>query len=240
MELSNKQKLFYFFPVLFCFCLPFGSLVLSGIIILWGVSSFFIIDLQVLKAGFLNKNLWLLMAFFFVTCISAAFSENKTEALFSIENKLSFLVLPYYFFCFKWPQQIIKRCMVSFVSGCFFACLYLIFRAAGYALKGQPEYFFYTLFSDLIHASYFAMYLLLAISIILIFYHDWFKQQKQYTYISIFFTAIFIITIFLCNSKMGIIAFFICFPILIFYRWRTFFNFKKTAKKKKALTQDKI
>jgi O-antigen ligase len=227
MELSFQQKLFYFFPVLFCFCLPFGSLVLSVIIILWGLTSFLNIDKSKLKAGFYNKNFWLLALFFFVTCISAAFSNNKTEALTSIENKLGFLVLPYYFFCFSWPSQIIKKCMVSFVSGCFFACMYLIFRAAAFAFNGHPEHFFYTAFSDLIHTSYFAMYLILAISIVFLYYHEWFSQQKQYTYISAFFIAVFTITIFLCYSKMGIITFFICLPVLIFYRWRSIFNFKK-------------
>ncbi len=227
MELSFKQKLFCFFPVLFCFCLPFGSRVLSGLIILWGITSFFNLDKASLKAGFINKSLWLLFLFFFVTCISAAFSNNKPEALFCIENKLSFLVLPYYIFCFKWPEQIIKKSLVSFVSGCFFACFYLITRASVYAYNGHPEYFLYTDFSDLIHASYFAMYLILAITIIFIFYHQWFKQQKQYGYISIFFIAIFLITIFLCSSKMGIITLFICLPVLIFYRWKSFFNFKK-------------
>ena len=135
--------------------------------------------------------------------------------------------MPYYIFCFKWPVQIIKKCLVSFVSGCFFACMYLIGRATVFAFNGHPEHFFYTAFSDLIHASYFAMYLILAIAIIVVYYHVWFKQQKQYVYISAFFTFVFIVTIFLCSSKLGIISFFICLPVLIFYRWKSYFNFKK-------------
>jgi len=229
LKSTLKQKLFYFFPVLFCFCLLFGSLVLSGIIILWGITSFFNIDRRNLQSGLSDKNLWLPVLFFVITCVSAAFSINKPEALFSIENKLSFLVLPYFFFCFCWPSHIIKKCLVSFVSGCFFACMYLIARAAVYAINGHPEYFFYTSFSDLIHASYLAMYLVLAISIILIFYSDWFKHRKQYSYISFFFIAVFVITIFLCSSKMGIITLFICLPILIYHKWKSLFNLTNTA-----------
>ncbi len=228
MELKFKQRLFYFFPVLFCFCLPFGKLeLLSGLVILWGAVSFFNLNKEELKAGLKNENLWITVFFFAATCVSAAFSKNKTEALFSIESKLSFIAFPFYMFCFNWPVQIIKKCLVSFVSGCFFACVYLIVRASVYAFSGHPEYFYYTAFSELLHASYFAMYLMLAVTVVFIFYPQWFKQQKQYTYISVFFLIVFITTIFLCSSKMGMISLFICLPILVFYRWRSFFNFKK-------------
>jgi O-antigen ligase len=229
MELTFTQRLFYFFPVLFCFCLPFGSLFLSGMIVVWGFVSFFNIKPEELKAGFKNKNLWLLYIFFFITCLSAAFSDNKSEALFSIEIKLAFLFLPYYIYCFKWPVQVIKKCLMAFVSGSFFACMFLITRATMYASNGYPEYFFYTSFSFFIHASYFAMYLVMAIAIIFVHYPNWFKSQKKYTYVSLFFTSVFVVTIFLCSSKLGIISFFIIIPVLFLYKWKSFFNFKKTA-----------
>jgi len=227
MEGSFKQKLFYFFPVLFCFCLPFGSLTLSVIILLWTFTSLLNIDVQQLKAGFLNRNLWLMYGFFFLTVISALMSSNRTEALSGIEVKLSFLAFPYLLFCFNWPVDMIKRCLASFVSGCFFACLYLIARATMFAFNGQPEYFFYTLFSDFIHASYFAMYLILAIAIILLFYKHWFVGQKGILYSSYFFVSIFIASIFLCSSKLGLISFFICLPLLILYLWKDSLNLKR-------------
>jgi len=229
MELTFKQRLFYFFPVLFCFCMPFGSLLLSGMVVLWTFVSFFNINKADLKEGFLNRNLWLLYIFFFITCISAAFSENKAEALFSIEIKLSFILFPYFFYCFKWPPQVVKKCLVAFVSGCFFASMFLIARATVYAFNGQPEYFFYTLFSYFIHASVFSMYLTLAIAVIFIYYSNWFRSQKKYLYVSVFFTSVFIVTIFLCSSKLGIISLFIIIPVLFLYKWKSFFNFKKTA-----------
>ena len=146
MNLTIKQRLFYFFPVLFCFCLPFGSLVLSGLVVLWTITSFFNIDKEQLKKGLSNKNFWWIVSFFLLTALSALFSSNKSEGGFSVEVKMSFLLLPFFFFCFKWPIQIIKRCLVSFVSGCFFACLVLIIRAFYYASTGHAEYFFYTYF----------------------------------------------------------------------------------------------
>ncbi len=229
MNLTLKQRLFYFFPALFCFCLPFGSLVLSGLVVLWTITSFFNIDKAQFKNGFKNKNLWWLLAFFFFTLISALFSTNKTEANFNVEIKLSFLVFPYLFFCFKWPLQIIKRCLVSFISGCFFASMILILRSAYYALTGHPEYFFYTQFSVFIHASYFAMYLILAIALIILLYPAWFKTQKNVTYTSYFFVITFIVTVFLCSSKLGLISFFISMPLILLYKFKEFLNIKKVA-----------
>jgi O-antigen ligase len=214
------HNLFYVFPVLFCFCLPFGSLVLSAIIVLWVLVSFFTIRKETLRAGFSNKLLAGLYLFFLLTVISALLSSNAGEAGFSVEVKLSFLFLPYLFYCFQWPADILKRCVISFVSGCFFACLYLVIRAFVYALNGHPEYFFYTLFSDFIHASYFAMYLLFAMTCILVFYPGWFGAEKRIGYSSGFFLLIFALSVFLCSSKLGLISFFLCLPLWLAYRFR--------------------
>jgi O-antigen ligase len=226
MELTLRKKLFYFFPVLFCFCLPFGSLLLSVIIILWTFTSFFNIDKEQLKRGFLNKQLLLFYLFFLITLISSVFSANRVEALFAVEIKMGLLLFPYLLFCFKWPIPILKRCVVAFVSGCFFASLYLILRAFLYSLNGQPEYFFYTKFSEFIHASYFAMYLILAITFVTLLYGKWFSAHRTVIYSSWFFVAIFVTTIFLCSSKMGLITLCICIPLLVLYRWRNSLNYK--------------
>lgn len=227
MEMSFKLKLFYFFPVLFCFCLPFGYLFLSGIIAVWTFISFFNIDKMQLKKGLMNKQLLLLYAFFLITLVSAALSSNKEEAVFSLEVKLAFVLFPYLFFCFRWPLEILKRCIISFVSGCFFACLYLIGRAFLYAVNGQPDYFFYSLFSDFIHASYFAMYLIMAITFVFLFYGKWFKTQKSVIYSSYFFVSIFITSIFLCSSKLGLISFFVCLLLFLVYRFKSHLTLKK-------------
>jgi O-antigen ligase len=222
MELSLSKKLFYFFPVLFCFCLPFGSLFISGVIVLWTISSLFNIDPVQLKKGFRNPTLWVCILFFLLTVVSAFFSSDREDALFSIEIKMTLVLFPYLMFCFYWPLEILKRCVISFVSGCFFACLYLIVRASLYAMNGDTGYFYYTLFSDFIHTSSFAMYLVLAITFVTLLYHKWFYTQKSIIYSSWFFVFIFIASIFLCSSKLGLISFFICFTIVCFYRFRLY------------------
>jgi O-antigen ligase len=229
MKLSLSRKLFYFFPVLFCFCLPFGSLLLSAIIVLWTLCSFFNISRETFVLGLRNRLLWLCYLFFICTFVSAIFSDNKEEVLFAVEIKMSFLLFPYLLFCFRWPMPLIKRCIVSFVSGCFFASVYLILRALLFSINGQPEYFYYTMFSDFIHASYFSMYLMLAVIFTLLLYPRWFQTQKSIIYSSYFFIAIFIATIFLCSSKLGIISFFTCVPLLFLYKWRRKLSLKLTV-----------
>src|SRR5436190_17564242 len=228
IQIPVRKKLFYFFPVLYCFCLPFGTLVLSPLIVAWMVLSFLNIEKDQLVQGLKRWELWLFYIFFTLTLISALLSQNKQEAFSSIEVKMTFLFFPYLFFCFHWPLAILKRSVVSFVSGCFFACLYLLVRALFYAMQGQPEYFFYTMFSDLIHVSYFSMYLVLAIIFVLLLYKDWFHSQRSVIYSSYFFVIIFIAVIFLCSSKLGLISFFVCLPLALLYRFKDRLNWLHT------------
>ena len=225
-NISYKKRIFWFFPVLFCFCLPFGSLLLSGMIVLWTLSSFLVVEKQQFLKGVKSPWFILLTGFLLLTAFSALFSLNREEALFNIENKLSFILFPYLIFCFDWSPQILKKCVTSFVSGCFFACLFLIVRAFYFYSQGNPDSFFYNQFSYFVHPSSFSMYLILAVCLASIYYPQWFGAVKMYTYITYIYVALFCVTIFLNSSKIGLISAFICFPILIFYKWREKLNLK--------------
>ena len=220
------KRLFYFHPILFSFCLPFGSNYLSLIIITWCFISFFHINKDEFKKGLLNRKLQLCLLFFIITILSAIISNNKIESVISIEIKLSFIIFPYLTFCFKWPIELIKRCFISFVSGCFFACIYLIIRALIYKYNNHSEYFFYSLFSKFLHTAYFSMYLLLAISIIIIYYTKWFNSQKNIIYSSYIFIFTFGICIILCSSKIGILSLLIIVIILFYYKFKTILSLK--------------
>ncbi len=226
MKVSFPQQLFWSLPILLAFLLPIGGSILSFVIVAWLLFSFFNLNRKQIQKGLRTKAFWYFLFFFIYTCLSAAISKNKTEALSAIEIKLSFLLFPWLYFCFEYPAQILKKCLVAFVSGNFFACLYLLLRATVYAVKGDADYFFYTKFSDFIHASYFSMYLIFAITIIVMFYGKWFHFQKQMQYLSYFFIALFTLCIFLCSSKLGIISFFILVPMLFLYKNPRFLKLK--------------
>lgn len=217
-------KLFYLFPMVLCFCLPFGTIYISPLIFFWTLTSFLVVEKKQLIQGLKSKGFLSFIIFFVLTVISAWLSQNRAEAAFSMEVKMTCVLFPYLLFCFRWPNDVIKRCIVSFVSGCFFASFYLILRASTYAYNGQSEYFFYTKFSYFIHASYFAMYLLTAIILILLFYFNWFKTNKSIIMSSYLFIAIFILSIFLCSSKLGLISAFICLPITVLFKFKEILN----------------
>jgi O-antigen ligase len=104
--------------------------------------------------------------------------------------------------------------------------VYLLVRGSWYAVYGDKSYFFYTLFSDFIHPSYFALYLNLAIVIVAVFYHRWFYTNRAIIYSSWFFLCAFTVCIFFCASKAGIISLLVTAPILIYYRLRHAINYK--------------
>lgn len=226
MKISFPQQVFWSMPILFAFLLPFGGILLSIVIMFWLLLSFFYTKRLAVSEGLKKKAFWLPVLFFVFTCVSAALSNNHKEAAVAIEIKLSFILLPWLFCCFAYPTHVIKRALIAFVSGNFFACVYLLLRASVYAFQGGTEYFFYTKFSDFIHASYFSMYLIFAIVIMVKYYGQWFMQQKEMRYLSYLFMSLFSLCVFLCSSKLGILSYFVLMPVLFFHQHKQFLKLK--------------
>jgi O-antigen ligase len=76
------------------------------------------------------------------------------------------------------------------------------------------------------HTAYFSMYLLFAISIIIVFYNKWYKTQKSIIYSSYAFVFIFSVCIILCSSKIGILSLLIIVIILFYYKFKTILSLK--------------
>jgi len=186
-------------PVLLCFLMPLGIGV-GPIAILWFFSSWFVFD----KVHFISglKNPWFItmILFFLMQCVSGIFSVNKQEAMTSIERHLSFFVFPYFFFLFKIKDGTVKRMLIAFVTSCFFALIICLVRAVYVYLTGGGNEFFYNLFSVLIHAGYFSMYMLFSILIVMFAYPKWFGKDKWVGIISYFLVFSFLTGIFLCDS----------------------------------------
>jgi len=213
------NKLFEYLPVLFSFLLPFGGNYLSLIIILWFIISLFCFSKEQGLKGIRNPSFLVVLIFFMMHCLSAAFSSNKTEALTSIEVKMSFLAFPYFFFLFKISTRAIKQMLAAFVSGCLFALLFLLGRAAWIYFARGENYFFYNDFSWFIHAGYFSMYLLLSLVIVQLAYPAWFGTDKLNKPIRYLFSALFITGIFLCASKIGLIAFALVAVLIVAFKF---------------------
>ncbi len=206
--------------------MPFG-LNLSLLLILWFISSWFKVDKIVLRNGLKNKWFLLLLSFLVLTIISAMFSQNTKEAVTAIEVKLSFLAFPYFFFLFKFEEGTIQRVVSAFVSGCLFALVLLLLRATWLYFSTGDNYFFYNRFSFMLHVGYFSMYLLFSIVLLTLVYPVWFKQDKWIRPFSVFMTILFSIGIFLCASKIGIIAIFIVLLLIPLVKFKEVITIKR-------------
>ncbi len=182
--------------------MPYG-IILGPFVILWFIASWFIFDKERFHSGW--KNPWFLIMFFFflMHCVSSVFSDNKQEALTGVENKLSFLAFPYFFFLYKMKDSTVKRMLIAFVSGCFFSLVVCLVRAVYVYFSSGEDEFFYNKFSILIHAGYFSMYMLFCILIVMFAYPKWFGKDKWVGIISYFLVLAFLGGIFLCASKIG-------------------------------------
>lgn len=202
----------YNLPLLIAFFLPFG--INDAIFILIWALCFFLFDN--VKQGFKNifENKWsfILIGFFVLHVIGFFYSQNKTEAISAIEIKLCFLAFPILFFASKYDDIQIKKIIISFVSGCLIASFLCIFRAFYFYLFNDVNAFFYSDFSYFIHPSYMAMYLVFSQLIVILFYQKWLSHLTFLNLKIGFISTVFLITIFLCSSKMGLITAFFLLP----------------------------
>lgn len=203
-------------PLLIAFLLPFG-INYSVFIIIWAVS-FFVFDNVKSKFNSVFNNKWflVLITFFLIHVLGYFFSSNKHEALTAIEIKLSFLAFPILFYTSAFNELQVKKILISFVSGCFIASLLNVFRAIYLYLFNDLNAFFYTEFSYFMHPSYYAMYLIFAQLIILFFYNKWLSHLSNLYFKIGFISSLFLITIFLCSSKMGLITALLLLPTSFF------------------------
>ena len=216
----NKFKHIYFsagynIPLIISFLLPFG-INYAIFIIMWAVCFFAFDDV---KKGLqrMTQNTWsyVLLLFFFIHVLSYFFSINKTDALNAIEIKLSFFAFPVLIYSSNYNDIQIKKIIISFVSGCVLVSVINIFRACFLYFFQDFNAFFYSEFSYFMHPSYFAMYLIFAQLIIILFYPKWLSHLSNLNIKIGFMSMIFLITIFLCSSKMGLITAFLLLPLTL-------------------------
>lgn len=205
----------FVFPLLIAFLLPFG--INYGIIIaLWLISFFSFGGIKnAVKQVIANKWSYPFFVFFLLPVLGYFFSINKAEALSSIEIKLPFLFLPLLLFASNFNQLQLKKIVISFVSGCLILSLVCLFRATYLYYFRDINSFFYSEFTYFLHPSYFAMYLIFAQLIVILYYKNW-LQHLEFLNVKIgFITLILIPCIFLASSKMGVITAFILIPATV-------------------------
>lgn len=217
----------YNFPALIAFLLPFG-INYAPIFIAWTVCYLFLGNpAQGFKNVFRYFWSYILLGFFFLHVIAYWFSENKHEALVSIEGKMSFFAFSLLLFCIDYEALKVKKIVTAFVSGCFISVMICLFHAFGLYFMEDVNAFFYSDFSWFLHPSYLAMYLTLAQLIVMLFYKDWLSHIKNLDSKIGFITVLNVAGIFLSSSKMGFLAALLLLPatfaVILFRR-----GYKKT------------
>ncbi len=208
------QRYHYYFPLIIALLLPFG-IPFAPIIAVWIIAFFWLNNDVKLKTkqAFQNKWLYVFWSFFCLHVIGYFFSDNKTEAIWNIEIKLTFFILPFLFFATIYKEIEIQKIKWTFVLGCLFLLAICIVRALFYYFTKQTNYFYYSDFTYFLHPSYFAMYFTMAILITMLDRNFVLFLSLKRALIKTIVALFLLIGIFLASSKMGLISAVLLLPI---------------------------
>ncbi|WP_017730057.1 O-antigen ligase family protein [Nafulsella turpanensis] len=179
------------------------------------------------------------IVFFAYNVLSLYWTDEISKGFFALEKRLSLLLFPIVFTLLSTQSITFKnkdfKIKMAFVYGTFLSsllCLALALYQA-YSQEGTAifsiaylehisrtvnqggNFFFGSSFSKFHHPSYFSMYIVFAISIVL----ENLEGKKGINFASLFIILIFLIMLFLLSSKAGIISLLLLI-LYIIYRFR--------------------
>ncbi|MBI4647758.1 MAG: hypothetical protein HY738_14510 [Bacteroidia bacterium] len=174
-----------------------------------------------------NKFLfWLMIGFYLLHAIGLLYSDNLNSGLFDLEVKFSLLLMPVLFAGTMLSIEKFNGILLTFVLG---NIVSLLICSSGIVINliiCPKTDILYQSFSILLHPSYFSMYIIMAIVILL-----YFLQNKIYTKNTIVFYSFiiliigFVFSLYMISSKAGIITGFIVLAIIFIFN---IFKFKYT------------
>lgn len=213
---------FYNYIAIFFF---FTSLFIGGKLVVWSLALIFaqlIYELYRNKIHFKNStsNI-LLIAFYLWHIVSITYSLNKDVAIFDLEVKLSLFIFPLIWLFVKDTVFFYKTLINNlYISSSFLVSSYLMILSlhAYFTTDSLPRY---TDFSILLHPSYYALYL--GLSIIITIYSLIKAKNKLLITAYLFAIILFLINIYLSESKSGYIA-----TLLILVYTALYLGFKKS------------
>ena len=220
-NLSLDNGIFFLF-ILLSFCIPFYKKVTPLIIAaLAALSIVRVIVNKKYKPQRFTLLFGLSTVFYFLFIVGLLYTEQLDKGFFDLQVKLAFLVFPIIFFLSGSTLLVenrYRKVLAAFVAGAYASTLLCIGHAAYISLTTYFtfDHFIYAELSFLLHPSYYAMYLNLAIVICMLYLEkNWkmiSKLQKVIVASLILYLAIFILFV---NSKAGIIITFITFLIIL-------------------------
>lgn len=234
-ERIHKLNFLCILLLAFAMPLAIRSLYLSYIIIPWVIFWLLEGDfkLRFNKCRFESSKLHLLLPIFYLLHIIALiYTNDLSDGLKHLEVKMSMLIIPILIIGeSNLNGERINRILKAFVAGNIVAVITCIIVATIHStkvtdaglvfnssmwegtmnypflvqVKNNWSYFSYTSFSILLHPTYFSMYLLFSIGILVYFLHR--QITKIMFIISLLLILLFVIGIFLLGSRAGILCF---------------------------------
>jgi len=216
VEQGIKNKINLYAVCLLALLIPYKFIV-PPVIAIW-----FIYQLtqykQINWKGFFT-NVWMLLplAYFLLHAAAYLFSYNKQEALFSIEVKLSFLFLPFLFYNATFTRKDFNTIAFTFVASNLLAVLICsIHSLLNYFSVG--DLLTYNSYSLFLHPSYFAMYLVFSLIVLLVLDVQILKSRIA-SIILVSAAAMLIVSgIVFSASKMGLLSLGLIIPAILFYK----------------------
>lgn len=180
-----------------------------------------------------NSFAWLFVSLYLIYFVGMFYSDNKDFGWKDMEMKLSLLLFPLIMFSMPLSFEQRNTIFKSFLWGCLIAVVPCLINASyNYIneqnyIAGNPQLYKYPIkinfflssrLSIILHPSYFAMYLNLALGIIMYF---WFLNDQHYKVMNnlllISLATVFIVFIFLLASKSGLVTLSFFFLAFLFF-----------------------
>ncbi len=156
---------------------------------------------------------WASLAFFLLYLIGVLYSDHWERAWSEVETKTSFLVLPWAFVLFPSRPRDWYRVILAFLGGCFLAVMFYSWNLyENQQLLPQGTGSLYgSWFVILMHPGYFALYLDLALLIIVHFLYQGVPGPNKAWRVGglVLLGLVFLTALFLTGSKAGILIFFL-------------------------------
>jgi O-antigen ligase len=197
IKLTESYK---FFILLFSFFLPVYPKILPPLLILTCISIilYYINEKPKIK---ILPGYFLFPVLFFIYFGLALLAENKQEAFFDLEVKLSFLALPLVFVLFPVNQNLYEKIHYAFSYGTIVSMILLFSISFFYFLQtNNTGEFFYVKLGRYYHPSYLSMYIVYAMFFMI---SEWLKKKGNHL---LYFSLLALVFLILLISKAGLFS----------------------------------
>lgn len=212
---KHNENIFVLFSFLIIFSLPFSSQITSisiiGLAVVWVVNGYFLEYRKLARYDFFN-----FLIFYLLFVFGVLYSEDKKNAFFQLEQKFSLIALPVLFLTYpKISLKSFNLILYLFVFSGLILSLYTLVNACYVNFFVESNDFINELlFTNQViagyigfHSTYFSVYIILAIIILLNFMTINTNKSKLYIVSSILLIFYFLFFLILLASRMAIISF---------------------------------